>query len=97
MAPCTEQLVTVGTQPGAIQMCLLGSQAVPVGQAPQFWELSQPSPTTPQYWPPWNVHETLVQLGLPQTPVTLAPHALPPEQVAPQVVDPPQPSPITPQ
>jgi hypothetical protein len=49
VAPETEQLVTAGVHPGAMQMCLFGSQAVPEGQAPQSCELSQPSPITPQY------------------------------------------------
>jgi hypothetical protein len=51
----------------------------------------------PQYCPPVKVHETFVQLGLPQIPATLAPHMVPVGQVVPQFVAPPQPSPIVPQ
>jgi hypothetical protein len=43
------------------------------------------------------VHETFVQLVLPHTPLTFAPHALPVGHVVPQSVEPPQPSPIVPQ
>ena len=80
-----------------MQMCFAVSHVLPIGQAPQSWAPSQPSPMVPQYWPPENVHETLVQWGLPQTPLTLAPHAVPVGQVVPQSAEPPQPSPIVPQ
>ena len=73
------------------------SQVLPAGHAPQSCELSQPSPTTPQYWPPVNAQETLVQLGLPQMPATLAPQTNPAGQLDPQFAEPPQPSPIVPQ
>ena len=86
-----------GVQPGVTQMCFVPSQVVPVGHAPQSFELSQPSPMTPQYWPPVNVHATLAQLALPQMPATLAPQVVPAGQVVPQAVEPPQPSPIVPQ
>ena len=78
-------------------MCLVASQALPAGQAPQSSECSQPSPIVPQYWPPWNVHDIGVQLGLPQIPCTFAPQAWPAGQVLPQSTMPPQPSPTTPQ
>ena len=96
-APATEQLVTVGVHPGAMQMCLFGSHAIPDGQAPQSCELSQPSPMTPQYWPPWKVHETFVQFGFPQMPLTLAPQVVPVGQALVQFMEPPHPSPIVPQ
>ena len=91
------QLVTVGAQPGGKQMCLVGSQKVPVGHAPQSIDRSQPSPIVPQYWPPWNAHESAVQLGLPQMPATLAPQLVPVGQALPQSTDALQPSPTTPQ
>src|SRR5438045_3531163 len=78
-----------------MQMCLVGSHAVPAGQAPQSFEPSQP--IAPPYWPPANVHEGVVQWGLPHTPATLAPQAVPAGQADAQVVPPPQPSPIAPQ
>jgi hypothetical protein len=80
-----------------MHICFLGSQAVPVGQAPQSLEPSHPSPMVPQYCPPANVQETLVQLGLPQIPATLALQTVPAEQAVLQVIEPPHPSPITPQ
>ena len=58
---------------------------------------SHPSPMTPQYWPFCGAQEVLVQLGLPHTLATLAPHVVPLGQFAPQSTDPPQPSPMTPQ
>ena len=87
----------LGTHPVLMQMCLFGSHAEPVGQAPQSMELSQPSPIEPQYWPPENVQESFVQLVLPHTPLTLAPQAVPVGHVVPQSAEPPQPSPIVPQ
>jgi hypothetical protein len=44
-----------------------------------------------------KVQATLVQLGLPQTPGTLAPHTVPVGQLLPQLTVPPQPSPMVPQ
>lgn len=38
-----------------------------------------------------------MQFGLPQTPVTFAPQAVPAAQLLPQLIEPPQPSPIVPQ
>ena len=87
----------VGVHPALMQMCLFGSHAEPVGQPPQSIELSQPSPMLPQYWPPENVQESFVQFGLPHTPLTLAPQAVPVGHVVPQSAEPPQPSPIVPQ
>ena len=87
----------LGTQPAAMQMCLLGSQLWPDGQVPQSSDPSQPLPMTPQYWPPANEQAIFVQLGLPQTPATLAPQEVPLGQVEPQATEPAQPSPIVPQ
>jgi hypothetical protein len=89
--------VEVGVHPVLMQMCLVGSHAEPVGQAPQSIELSQPSPIEPQYWPPAKVQESFVQLALPHTPLTFAPQAVPFGQLLPQSTEPPQPSPIEPQ
>src|SRR4051812_21768317 len=80
-----------------MQTCWVVSQVLPAGHAPQSCELSQPSPTTPQYWPPVKAQETLVQLGLPQMLALLAPLPSPAGQVEPQLAVPPQPSPIVPQ
>jgi hypothetical protein len=96
VAPAALQ-VLLGVQLAAMQMCFVVSHVLPIGHAPQSSEPSQPSPIVPQYWPPLNVHETFVQLGLPHTPLTFAPHAVPIGQVVPQSVPPPQPSPIVPQ
>ena len=67
------------------------------GAAPQSICASQLSPITPQYRPPANVHDVFVQLGLPQMPGTLAPHAVPAGHALPHSTWPPQPSPIVPQ
>jgi len=97
VAPGTEQLVTLGVQPGGRQMCFVGSQNLPEGQLPQSSAPSQPSPMLPQYWPPWKLQVSLLQFGLPQTPATLALQAVPAGQLLPQSMLPLQPSPITPQ
>jgi hypothetical protein len=60
------QLVTVGTQPGARQTCLVGSQTWPAGHAPQSRVCPQPSPMVPQYWPAAEAHVSGVQVALPQ-------------------------------
>ncbi len=96
MAPATEQPV-LGVQFAATQTCLVESQLLPDGQAPQSCEPSQPFPMTPQYCPPENVQESFVQLGLPQTPATFAPQTVPAGQLVPQLTAPPQPSPMVPQ
>jgi hypothetical protein len=94
--PVVEQLVR-GVQLAATHTCLVASQVWPDGQAPQSSDPSQPLPMTPQYWPPANVQASFVQFGLPQTPVTLAPQAVPVGQLEPQLRPPPQPLPIVPQ
>src|SRR6516162_1638519 len=75
------------------------AQAMPLAQAPQSSVPPQPLPITPQYWPPFGVQLTGVQLA------AVAPHTPsippPPQVSAPvqplQVSVPPQPSPIEPQ
>jgi hypothetical protein len=48
-----------------MQRCFWGSQVVPLGHEPQSSERAQPSPITPQYWPPANWQLVGVQLGFP--------------------------------
>jgi hypothetical protein len=96
VTPDAVQLVP-GVQFADTHTCWVVLQVDPVGQAPQSSEPSQPSPMTPQYWPPVKVQATFVQLGLPQTLATLAPQTVPVGQVVGQLTAPPQPSPIVPQ
>ena len=71
------------------------------GQSPHWSVPPQPSPMSPQYWPPpATVQATRVQLGPPTHRPLLVSHtqpALKAEQVSPQSTVPPQPSPTLPQ
>jgi len=75
------------------------AQATPPGQAPQSSVPPQPFPMTPQYWPPFCVQLTGVQLAAvaPQTPVMPPPPQVSAPVQAPQSRMPPHPSPIEPQ
>src|SRR5688500_5057402 len=71
LPPCWVQLRTVAAAPEAEM--LPAPQVSPVGQPPQSWVRSQPSPIMPQYLPPACWQGRAVQLGstiLPQAPGT---------------------------
>ena len=72
---------------------------MPLAQVPQSSVPPQPLPITPQYWPPFGVQESGVQLAAvaPQTPVMPPPPQVSAPEQAPQSSVPPQPSPIEPQ
>src|SRR4051812_30482928 len=74
-------------------------QRRPMGQdTPQSSARPQPSPMTPQYWPPVATMQLIgLQPGSPQTPGTPPPPQVAGAVQAPQSIAPPQPSPITPQ
>ena len=97
MTPEAAQLIC-GAQPGAMQMCLVASQVVPDGQAPQSTAWPQPSPIEPQYWPPAKLQLVGVQLGLPHRFATPEPPQVSgATHPSPQSTPRPHPSPMVPQ